>query len=381
MPNNSLTYKIASESWEFDQIHSLNYRTFVEEIPQHASNAEQRLVDKFHEENTYYICLKGQRLAGMIAARANRPFSLDEKVADLDSYLPAGESFCEMRLLALEPEFRHSHICADLFLFAAKECLQRGYTLAVASGTLRQQQLYSSMGFVPFAHPVGTEQARYQPMYLTLQSVLELFKRLGAPEPGSLSRLVSFLPGPVEIDARVQEAFRAAPLSHRSDEFLSMVAGIKQLLCDQTRAAGVELPLGSGTLGNEVVTAQHKLVEGHGDIQRWRVADVVAVGLERRPEYGDPLARDITVEQLGAAAQEPVPGGQGPSPPQRPAPGGNRPPGGGGGVWDHVSHPGGCRAGGGGCAPLPARPEPRPVPRAARAALGRVAPALGGGGG
>lgn len=264
MPNSSLTYKVASESWEFDQIHSLNYRTFVEEIPQHTTNVEQRLVDKFHEENTYYICLKGQRLAGMIAARGNRPFSLDEKVADLDSYLPAGESVCEMRLLALELEFRHSRICADLFLFAAKECLQLGYTMAVASGTLRQQQLYSSMGFVPFAQPVGTEQARYQPMYLTLQSVLELFKRLGAPRPGPVSRQVSFLPGPVEIDAGVQEAFRVAPLSHRSDEFLSMVAGIKQLLCDQTRAAGVELLLGSGTLGNEVVAAQLKLLEGHG---------------------------------------------------------------------------------------------------------------------
>jgi len=27
------TYKIASEEWEFEQIHRLNYRTFVEEIP------------------------------------------------------------------------------------------------------------------------------------------------------------------------------------------------------------------------------------------------------------------------------------------------------------------------------------------------------------
>jgi hypothetical protein len=38
MPHN-LTYKIASEPWEFEQIHRLNYRTFVEEIPLHVSNA------------------------------------------------------------------------------------------------------------------------------------------------------------------------------------------------------------------------------------------------------------------------------------------------------------------------------------------------------
>jgi len=264
MPNSNLTYKIASDPWEFEQIHHLNYRTFVEEIPQHACNAEHRLVDRFHDENTYFICLSGQRLAGMMAARAKRPFSLDEKVPDLDSYLPPGASVCEIRLLALEPEFRHSRVFADLIKFAAEECLRRGYNLAVVSGTLRQQQLYSSMGFVPFAQPVGTEQARYQPMYLTLQSVLELFERLGAPKPALHSPTISFLPGPVEIDPKVRKAFEAAPVSHRSDEFLAMVAEVKQHLCDLTGAAGVELLLGSGTLGNEVVAAQLRLLEGQG---------------------------------------------------------------------------------------------------------------------
>ena len=33
-----LVFKVASADWEFEQIHRLNYRTFVEEIPQHASN-------------------------------------------------------------------------------------------------------------------------------------------------------------------------------------------------------------------------------------------------------------------------------------------------------------------------------------------------------
>jgi aspartate aminotransferase-like enzyme/GNAT superfamily N-acetyltransferase len=264
MPYNSLTYKIASEPWEFEQIHRLNYRTFVEEIPQHASNAEQRLVDKFHDENTYFICLSGRRLAGMMAARANRPFSLDEKITDLDSYLPAGASACEIRLLALEPEFRQSGVFADLFRFVAEECLRRGYTLAIASGTVRQQHLYSTMGFIPFAQPIGTEQARYQPMYLTLQSVQELFKRLGVPKPALISPLISFLPGPVEIDSKVREAFTSAPISHRSDAFLAMVAETKQLLCDLTGASGVELLLGSGTLGNEVVAAKLRLQEGRG---------------------------------------------------------------------------------------------------------------------
>ena len=84
----ALVFKTASEDWEFEQIHRLNYKTFVEEIPQHQRSPSERLVDKFHAENTYLICLCNQKLVGMMAVRGNRPFSLDHKVANLDSHLP-----------------------------------------------------------------------------------------------------------------------------------------------------------------------------------------------------------------------------------------------------------------------------------------------------
>ena len=48
MATSSLRFKIASEANEFEQIHRLNYKTFVEEIPQHATNQEHVLIDKFH---------------------------------------------------------------------------------------------------------------------------------------------------------------------------------------------------------------------------------------------------------------------------------------------------------------------------------------------
>ncbi|MCB0017519.1 MAG: GNAT family N-acetyltransferase, partial [Anaerolineales bacterium] len=99
-------FKLASEDDEFAQIHALNYRAFVEEIPQHPPNPERRLIDKFHDENSYIICLLGDQLIGMLALRSQRPFSLDGKLADLDSYLPPYRSLCEVRLLAVEPAHR-----------------------------------------------------------------------------------------------------------------------------------------------------------------------------------------------------------------------------------------------------------------------------------
>ena len=258
-----LTFKVATAAEEFDQIHRLNYRTFVEEIPQHPPNPQKKLVDKFHRENTYLLCLEGPRVVGMLALRSNRPFSLDHKVAELDSYLPAGTSVCELRLLAVEAAHRKPGVFARLIRFAAGEAIKRGHTLAVASGTVRQTRLYGRMGFVPFAGLVGPAEARYQPMYLTLSATRELFARLGDPCPEPPAT-VSFMPGPVEISAAVQQAISQPPISHRGAPFLAMVADVKRRLTALTGAAGVELLLGSGTLGNDVVAAQLKLLPGRG---------------------------------------------------------------------------------------------------------------------
>jgi GNAT superfamily N-acetyltransferase len=188
-----LTIKVANEDWEFEEIHRLNYRTFVEEIPQHEVSPARRLVDKFHQENTYLICLSGRALAGMLAVRGNRPFSLDQKLPDLDSHLPPGRSVCEVRLLAVAQEFRGAQVLQGLLALLWQHALRWGYNLAVISGTTRQLKLYQHLGFVPFGPLVGTGDARFQPMYVTLEtfeSTAREFKRSTTPRaslPGALS--------------------------------------------------------------------------------------------------------------------------------------------------------------------------------------------------
>jgi hypothetical protein len=174
MSTQTLTFKIAGEAWEFEKIHQLNYRTFVEEIPQHPSNPEQTLVDKFHSENTYLICLHGDCLLGMVAVRDQRPFSLDGKLDNLDSYLPPHRSVCEIRLLAVEKDRRSPRVFQGIMRMLAQYGDGRGYDLAVMSGTVRQLRLYGQLGFVSFGPLVGTLQAQYQPMYLTLNAYQQL---------------------------------------------------------------------------------------------------------------------------------------------------------------------------------------------------------------
>lgn len=262
--DSSLKFKIASEDWEFEAIHRLNYKTFVEEIPQHEHNPEQRLVDKFHAENTYAICLQGDRLVGMVTGRGARPFSLDKKVPDLDSHLPAGHKVLEVRLLSVEKDFRNGFVFSKLVGLLAQHFKDMGFDLAIISGTTRQQRLYKHLGFVPFGPLVGSGEAQFQPMYLTLEKFLQMAKALTPPSDTVEKILACYLPGPVDVHEEVRKAFERGPVSHRSDGFMADFRATRRMLCDLTKARNVEILLGSGSLANDAICAQLSLLKQPG---------------------------------------------------------------------------------------------------------------------
>lgn len=171
MAESSLLVKVATEPWELEQVYGLNYRTFVEEIPQHSPNAERRLVDRLLARSTCYVCRAERRLRGMVAISDERPFSLDAKLADLGSFLPPFQSLCEVRLLAVEPEDRGSLVFGSLIGAILRHARERGHDLAVLSGALRQMPIYRRMGCIPFGPRLGTEAAPYQGMYLSWKTL------------------------------------------------------------------------------------------------------------------------------------------------------------------------------------------------------------------
>lgn len=258
-PRAPVTFKIASEEWEFEAIHRLNYRVFVEEIPQHPANAERRLIDRFHDENTYVIGLDGHRLVGMVAARGNRPFSLDQKLPNLDSYLPPGRKVVEIRLLAVEGRYRSGVVLAGLFRLLFRHLRASGYDLGIISGTTRQTLLYRHLGFVPFGPVVGADDALFQPMYLTLEGFDARSRDLLSPVGP-----INLMPGPVTVADEVRAALAGEPVSHRAEAFLGILRLTQQRLCRLTCARTAEIFLGSGTLANDVVAGQLSLEQGRG---------------------------------------------------------------------------------------------------------------------
>lgn len=162
-----LIFKVADQPWEFEQIYRLNYKTFVEEIPQHSPNPRKALIDQLLAKSICFICLKDNRLLGMVAVCGQRPFSLDAKLPDLDSYIPRGSRPCEFRLLAIDRAYRGGAVFGGLLRCLIRHCRNAGYNLGLVSAAVRQEKLYRHLGFVPFGPPLGTAAAPYQGMHLT----------------------------------------------------------------------------------------------------------------------------------------------------------------------------------------------------------------------
>ncbi len=258
----AVQFKVAGGATEFDQIFELGYETFVEEIPQHPVNPSRKHVDRFHDENTYLVAKAGDDVIGMVAIRADRPFSLDQKLGSVDPYLPAGRRICELRLLAVRPAWRQTLVFKGLVDLIIDHGRARGFDLAIISGTLRQERLYRRLGFIPFGPIVGTEDAPFQPMYLPIE-VLQKTKPMLTSPP---AEVVSFLPGPVPVSRDVQEAFTQPPVSHRSADFDEMLSATRARLLQLTGARKAEIFLGSGTLANDVIAGQLSLLPGPGVI-------------------------------------------------------------------------------------------------------------------
>ncbi len=266
MEQHTLTYKIASESEEMEQIYRLNYETFVEEIPQHEQNQSRRLIDKFDQENVYIIAKDRGEVIGMIAVRANRPFSLDYKLDNVDDYLPADAKPCEVRLLSVKSKYRKTAVFYQLVNHLVSYCLEKQFNMALISGTDRQIRLYKRIGFEPFGPMVGTEGAMFQPMYLTEEKFgtsTKAFSKVMKEKKDS-SKQLNFLPGPVAIRKEVEEAFKKSAISHRSDEFMEEMNVVRARLCELVNAKHAQIIVGTGTLANDLIAAQLKQLPGKG---------------------------------------------------------------------------------------------------------------------
>lgn len=271
------SFQFAETASDLAQVHRLNYRTFVREIPQHQDTGGDVLVDKFHKKNTYLIAKKGNDVVGMLSAHSEAPFSVESRLPDLSVLTREGMKPVEIRLLAVEPGERQSPVVGGLVYALYQFAMARGFTHFVISGVAEQEDFYRHIGFDPLGPAVGTGRARFIPMIASMSDVdramgrsMKLWEkrlaRTGLETPAELMNgfakpfvkpaPVCLLPGPVAIAPAVTQAFHEPLVYHRADEFLPLFERVRRRLTEMTGGTKqVALYVGSGTLGNDAVAA------------------------------------------------------------------------------------------------------------------------------
>ncbi|MGG9960782.1 GNAT family N-acetyltransferase [Ferruginibacter sp. SUN106] len=172
----NLVIKFASKD-EFDEIFRLNHTIFADEIPQHEKKENGLLQDAFHQNNTYVVALLENQLVGMVCYNPTRPFSLDKKMNDLDTYLPLHKNLVEIRLFAVKKELRKQGIAIRMLQFLIPKLIKAGYDLGVISASLKELELYNNIGARSFGELVGTKEVPYQPMYFHITNLKGAFQQ------------------------------------------------------------------------------------------------------------------------------------------------------------------------------------------------------------
>jgi aspartate aminotransferase-like enzyme/N-acyl-L-homoserine lactone synthetase len=255
-------FKRAETHQEFEQIHRLNHRTFVGEIPQHPDTGNGLLIDKFHNKNAYLIVLRESRVVGMVSAHDQPPFSVAERLREPGILQRQGTRPLEVRLLAIEPQERNSTMFFGLIWSLYEYARSHGYTHLYISGVEERLALYQRLGFVALGPAVGSGKASFVPMVLTIgqlpvkmQRVKQLWEiHMDKVAPRS-AEPVCLLPGPVTTAQAVRDAFHQPPIYHRGPEFIRRFMKVRQMLGQIVGGRDVALLNGSGTLGNEAVAA------------------------------------------------------------------------------------------------------------------------------
>lgn len=285
-------FKRAETEQEFEQVHALNYRTFVSEISQYADNGSGVLVDKFHHKNNYFIVLRHGRLLGMLCTHDQAPFSVTDRLPDPSFLQQPGVRPLEVRLLAIEPEERNNTLFFGLIWVLYEFAIKHGYSHLIISGYEDRLDLYERLGFTALGPAKRCGDASFTPMALTIGKIPLRVERIKKMWENHLEKVqkepVCLLPGPVTLSSSVRAAFHQPPLYHRGPAFIDRFMQVRRQLGDMVGGRDVAILNGSGTLANETIAATlaadqrcHQGKKGHG---------VLLIN----GEFGERLARQAT---------------------------------------------------------------------------------------
>ena len=171
------TYEEYLEMWK------LNCDVFCRELGQHAVPPEGYLVDRFHAygNSVYRIGWDGHRVCGMLSAHLAEPFSVVAHFGETMSCEIIPGKTAEIRLFAVRPEYRRTHLPARLAAALLPHLQLLGVEKILITAISSQQPLYHHLGFRPLGAPVQDGNALFYPMSAELKDVFNVCSKVLAP--------------------------------------------------------------------------------------------------------------------------------------------------------------------------------------------------------
>lgn len=171
MPAKKFVYRRAETAEDFEQIRRLNHAAFAEELRQHEPRPDGRLIDRFEDRSRFLLALDDGRLAAMVCWSMTPPFSVESRLQDPDILRRLPQPVCEVRLLAVAREYRHTTVFAGLLAKLLEEVRAAGAATLVISGVEERREMYERLGFRAIGPPVPQGEARFVPMALRLEEL------------------------------------------------------------------------------------------------------------------------------------------------------------------------------------------------------------------
>ncbi|MEJ5367365.1 MAG: GNAT family N-acetyltransferase [Bryobacteraceae bacterium] len=172
-----IVYRLAQSEEDYEKLRRLNHATFAEELGQHERREDGRLQDRFEGKSRYLLAMDGEHLAAMVCWSAERPFSVESRLADPGILDTLPQPLCEVRLLAVERSYRNTTVFAGLLARLLSELRAAGAATVLISGVEERVGMYERMGFRALGPAVPQGAARFVPMALRLDGLPERIEK------------------------------------------------------------------------------------------------------------------------------------------------------------------------------------------------------------
>ena len=169
-------------------IYRLRYQLYSTELRQHQPNDQHILTDALDAFNTYITAHLDERLIGFVSITPPGfgQYSIDKYCTREELPFPVHDSLYEMRILAVEKEYRHSAVAMLLMYGAFRWIEAHGGSEIMAMGRVEVLDLYLKLGFQTVGTRINSGEVSFE---VILADVENLHKHVESRFDDLFSRL------------------------------------------------------------------------------------------------------------------------------------------------------------------------------------------------